>query len=167
MSSRRSAAGLAYALAAALLAAGCAGPGRKPSGTPAPVPATPPPPADVAAIPDAVPRAEPRSLRGNPPSYEVFGKRYFVQASAEGHVERGVASWYGPGFHAAQTSTGEPYDMYAMTAAHKTLPLPCYLRVTNLANGRSVVVRVNDRGPFVAGRIVDLSYTAAAKLDML
>ena len=159
----------ACAAAAALLVVGCAGADRKPAGapTPAPVPAMPPPPADGAAIPDAVPRTEPRSLRGNPPSYEVFGKRYFVLPAAEGFVERGVASWYGPGFHAAQTSTGEPYDMYAMTAAHKSLPLPCYVRVTNLANGRSVVVRVNDRGPFVAGRIVDLSYTAAAKLDML
>ncbi|MBP7616482.1 MAG: septal ring lytic transglycosylase RlpA family protein, partial [Steroidobacteraceae bacterium] len=167
MSARALSAALTIALAAALLAAGCAAPRPKTSPAPAPVPATPPPPTDVAAIPDAVPRAEPRSLRGNPPFYEVFGKRYAVLATAEGHIERGVASWYGPGFHAAQTSTGEPYDMYAMTAAHKTLPLPCYARVTNLANGRSVVVRVNDRGPFVAGRIVDLSYTAAAKLDML
>jgi rare lipoprotein A len=81
--------------------------------------------------------------------------------------ERGVASWYGPGFHKVRTSTGEPYDMYGMTAAHKTLPLPAYVRVTNLQNGRSVVVRVNDRGPFVGNRIIDLSYTAAAKLDML
>lgn len=167
MSARRLPAALTTALAAALLAAGCAGPRPKPPPSPAPVPAAPPPPADVAAIPDAIPRSEPRSLRGNPPFYEVFGKRYAVLSTAEGHVERGVASWYGPGFHAAQTSTGEPYDMYAMTAAHKTLPLPCYARVTNLANGKSVVVRVNDRGPFVTGRIIDLSYTAAAKLDML
>lgn len=167
MSARRLPAALTTALAAALLAAGCAGPRPTPSPSPAPVPAAPPPPADVAAIPDAIPRSEPRSLRGNPPFYEVFGKRYAVLSTAEGHVERGVASWYGPGFHAAQTSTGEPYDMYAMTAAHKTLPLPCYARVTNLANGKSVVVRVNDRGPFVTGRIIDLSYTAAAKLDML
>jgi rare lipoprotein A len=78
-----------------------------------------------------------------------------------------VASWYGPTFHGGNTSSGEPYDMYAMTAAHKTLPLPCYARVTNLRNGRSVVVRINDRGPFVANRIIDLSYTAAARLDML
>jgi rare lipoprotein A len=97
----------------------------------------------------------------------VFGKRYHVMADATGHVETGIASWYGPGFHAANTSTGEPYDMYAMTAAHKTLPLPAYVRVTNLENGRSVVVRVNDRGPFVDGRVIDLSHTAAAKLDML
>ncbi|MBV6422785.1 MAG: Endolytic peptidoglycan transglycosylase RlpA [Steroidobacteraceae bacterium] len=152
----------------ALAIAGCgtSPPKPGPAATAAPAP-TPPPPRDIASIPDAVPRIEPRSLRGNPPFYEVFGKRYTVLPTAEGYVERGVASWYGPGFHAALTSTGEPYDMYAMTAAHKTLPLPCYARVTNLANGRSVVVRVNDRGPFVGGRIIDLSYTAASKLDML
>jgi len=116
---------------------------------------------------DAVPRVEPRSRYGNPPFYDVFGKRYYVLASSSGYVERGVASWYGPGFHKIRTSTGEPYDMYGMTAAHKTLPLPAYVRVTNLQNGRSIVVRVNDRGPFVGNRIIDLSYTAAAKLDML
>jgi rare lipoprotein A len=127
----------------------------------------PPPPADVLSIPDAVPRAEPRGARGNPPSYEVFGKRYYVMASSDGWVERGTASWYGPGFHAQATSLGERYDMYAMTAAHKTLPIPCYAEVTNLRNGRKVVVRINDRGPFVGDRIIDLSYTAAAKLDML
>ena len=119
------------------------------------------------AIPDAVPRAEPRGRRGNPPFYEVFGKRYYVMAESDGWVERGTASWYGPGFHAASTSLGERYDMYAMTAAHKTLPIPCYAEVTNLRNGRKVVVRINDRGPFVGDRIIDLSYTAAAKLDML
>jgi rare lipoprotein A len=97
----------------------------------------------------------------------VFGKRYYVLASSTDYVERGVASWYGPGFHTIRTSAGEPYDMYAMTAAHKTLPLPAYVRVTNLQNGRSVVVRVNDRGPFVGNRIIDLSYTAASRLDML
>jgi rare lipoprotein A len=118
-------------------------------------------------VPDAVPRVEPRAHNGNPPFYDVFGKRYYVLASSAGYVERGVASWYGPGFHAELTSTGEPYDMYGMTAAHKTLPLPAYVRVTNLQNGRSVVVRVNDRGPFVGNRIIDLSYTAASKLDML
>ena len=124
-------------------------------------------PADVSAVPDAVPRAEPRSRYGNPPYYEVFGKRYYVMASGHGHVERGVASWYGEKFHGRRTSSGEPYDMYAMTAAHKTLPLPSYARVTNLSNGRSVVVRINDRGPFVDNRIVDLSYTAAQRLDMV
>jgi rare lipoprotein A len=125
----------------------------------------PPQPAPIDA--DAVPRVEPRSRYGNPPFYDVFGKRYYVLASSSGYVERGVASWYGPGFHKVRTSIGEPYDMYGMTAAHKTLPLPCYVRVTNLQNGRSIVVRVNDRGPFVGNRIIDLSYTAAAKLDML
>ena len=129
--------------------------------------AVPQPPPDVLSIPDAVPRAEPRGTRGNPPFYEVFGKRYYVLASSEGFVQRGTASWYGPGFHAASTSLGEPYDMYAMTAAHKTLPIPAYAEVTNLRNGRKIVVRINDRGPFVGDRIIDLSYTAAAKLDML
>jgi rare lipoprotein A len=119
------------------------------------------------AIPEPVPIVEPRSRLGNPAFYEVFGKRYFVLASSSGYVERGVASWYGPGFHKERTATGDPYDMYAMTAAHKTLPLPCYARVTNLNNGRSVVVRINDRGPFKDGRIIDLSYTAATKLDMI
>jgi len=131
---------------------------------PAPV-LIPPVPPD--SVPDAVPRVEPRSRYGNPPFYEVFGKRYRVLPSSAGYVERGVASWYGPGFHEERTSTGEPYDMFGMTAAHKTLPLPVYVRVTNLQNGRSIVVRVNDRGPFVGNRIIDLSYTAAAKLDML
>ncbi|MEY2853651.1 MAG: hypothetical protein RL030_783 [Pseudomonadota bacterium] len=137
--------------------------------TVAPEPASAPAsarPGNLAAIPDAVPRVEPRSLRGNPAWYEVFGKRYHVLATSEGYRERGVASWYGPDFHTKATSSGEPYDMYAMTAAHKTLPIPCYARVTNLSNGRSVVVRINDRGPFVANRIIDLSYTAAHKLDM-
>jgi rare lipoprotein A len=123
-------------------------------------------PRNLDSIPDAVPRKEPRSRYGNPETYEVFGRTYRVKRSAKGHVERGVASWYGPGFHAERTSSGEPYDMYAMTAAHKTLPIPVYVRVTNLENGRSVVVRVNDRGPFVGDRIIDLSYTAAHKLDM-
>ncbi len=118
-------------------------------------------------MPDAVPRVEPRSRSGNPPFYDVFGKRYYVLSTNIGYVERGVASWYGPGFHKIRTSTGEPYDMYAMTAAHKTLPLPAYVRVTNLQNGHSIVVRVNDRGPFVGNRIIDLSYSAAAKLDMV
>ncbi|MBM4223569.1 MAG: septal ring lytic transglycosylase RlpA family protein [Gammaproteobacteria bacterium] len=118
-------------------------------------------------IPDAVPRKEPRSRYGNPETYEVFGRTYRVKRSARGHIERGTASWYGPGFHAERTSSGETYDMYAMTAAHKTLPIPVYVRVTNLENGRAVVVRVNDRGPFVGDRIIDLSYTAAHKLDMV
>jgi rare lipoprotein A len=150
----------------ALLLAACATTRRPPPPLPGPVP-VPPPPADILSIPDAVPRAEPRSAHGNPSFYDALGRRYFVLPSAEGYDERGVASWYGPTFHGGNTSSGEPYDMYGMTAAHKTLPLPSYARVTNLHNGRSVVVRINDRGPFVANRIIDLSYTAAAKLDML
>jgi rare lipoprotein A len=132
-----------------------------------PPPAAPAPPAAREAVPDAVPRPEPRSAHGNPPFYDVLGQRYYVLTSADGYLERGVASWYGPTFHGGNTSNGEPYDMYGMTAAHKTLPLPCYARVTNLRNGRSVVVRINDRGPFVANRLIDLSYSAAAKLDMI
>jgi rare lipoprotein A len=147
--------------------AACFSAPRRP-GSPSPA-ATPeaetPPPAQSA--PDVVPRIEPRSRNGNPPFYDVLGKRYFVLSSSVGYVERGVASWYGPGFHKVRTSIGEIYDMYGMSAAHKTLPLPAYVRVTNLQNGRSVVVRVNDRGPFVGNRIIDLSYTAASKLDML
>jgi rare lipoprotein A len=136
-------------------------------------PASAIPPASTTAppmpdsVPNAMPRIERRARNGNPPFYDVFGKRYFVLSSSVGYLERGVASWYGPGFHKVRTSTGELYDMYGMTAAHKTLPLPAFVRVTNLQNGRSVVVRVNDRGPFVGNRIIDLSYTAAAKLDML
>jgi rare lipoprotein A len=125
------------------------------------------PPGDLASIPDAVPRAEPRAASGNPPFYEVFGQRYVVLPSSDGYVERGVASWYGPDFHGGVTSSGERYDMYAMTAAHKTLPLPAYVEVSNLQNGRSIVVRVNDRGPFKSNRIIDLSYVAALKLDMV
>jgi rare lipoprotein A len=124
-------------------------------------------PPEISSVPDAVPRDEPRSRRGNPPFYTVLGKRYQVLDSAQGYLERGVASWYGPTFHGEQTSMGEAYDMYAMSAAHKTLPLPAYARVTNLSNGKSVVVRINDRGPFAKNRIIDLSYTAAAKLGML
>lgn len=118
-------------------------------------------------VPDAVPRHEPRSKSGNPKSYVVFGKRYHTLDSAQGFVERGIASWYGKKFHGRRTSSGETYDMYAMTAAHKRLPLPSYVRVTNLANKRSVVVRVNDRGPFHDGRVIDLSYTAATKLGVV
>ena len=108
-----------------------------------------------------------RSARGNPPFYEVFGRRYYVLDSAENFVERGIASWYGPDFHRQPTSSGETYDMYAMTAAHKTLPLPTWVEVTNLENGRRVIVKVNDRGPFVGDRIIDLSYAAAQALDMV
>jgi rare lipoprotein A len=157
------------ALLAAVLLAACASTAHRVQPLPPqPVPPPPPPPAaQIARIPDAVPRPEARSAHGNPPFYDALGHRYFVLGTADGYLERGVASWYGPSFHGGNTSSGEAYDMYGMTAAHKTLPLPCYARVTNLANGRSVVVRINDRGPFVANRIIDLSYTAAAKLDML
>ena len=121
---------------------------------------------DIHSIPDAVPRYEPLRKAGNPDSYIVFGKRYRVMKSRQGFRQTGLASWYGNKFHGHKTSNGEVYDMYAMTAAHKTLPIPSYLRVTNLANRRSVIVRVNDRGPFHAGRIIDLSYVAAAKLGI-
>jgi rare lipoprotein A len=122
---------------------------------------------DLSRIPDAVPRVEPRSRGGNPESYEVFGRRYRVLDSSTGFVERGTASWYGRKFHGRKTSNGETYDMFRMTAAHKHLPLPTYARVTNLDNGRSVVVRINDRGPFHGNRIIDLSYAAAGRLGML
>lgn len=120
--------------------------------------------ADASARSIAVPE---RSARGNPPFYEVFGRRYHVLDSADGYVERGIASWYGRDFHRLPTSSGEPYDMHAMTAAHKTLPLPTWVEVTNLQNGRKVVVKVNDRGPFVGDRIIDMSYAAAQALDMV
>src|SRR6185312_5834493 len=158
--------GLAWALSVAALLAGCATP-RRPEPRRAPPITLPAPPKDLAAIPNAVPRVEPRAARGNPPFYKVDGKRYYVLGTAEGYVETGVASWYGPNFDGQRTSDGDRYDMYAMTAAHKTLPLPCYVRVTNLSNGRSIIVKINDRGPFVSNRIIDLSYVAAAKLDML
>jgi len=116
---------------------------------------------------DPVPRPEPRSRYGNGPIYEVYGKPYQVMNSSYGYRERGVASWYGRKFHGRMTSTQEPYDMNALTAAHKTLPLPTYVRVRNLQNNRSVIVRVNDRGPFVDNRIIDLSYAAARRLDMI
>ncbi|MDX1595157.1 MAG: septal ring lytic transglycosylase RlpA family protein [Gammaproteobacteria bacterium] len=124
-------------------------------------------PVDISKIPDAVPRYEPRTRAGNPPSYRINGRTYRVLSDSAGYRERGVASWYGTKFHGRSTSNGEPYDMYGMSAAHKTLPIPSYVRVTNLLNKRTVVVRVNDRGPFVDDRVIDLSYAAAAKLDML
>jgi rare lipoprotein A len=121
------------------------------------------PPADLAAIPDPVPRLEPLHRFANRP-YQVFGKDYVPGAQLAPFRQTGVASWYGRRYHGAPTSSGERYDMYAMSAAHPTLPIPSYARVTNLANRRSVVVRINDRGPFHAERIIDLSYTAAWKL---
>ncbi len=129
------------------------------------------PPSGSARLPDlpgdAVPRPEPRSKYGNGPVYEVLGKRYHVMPSSRGYQERGVASWYGKKFHGNLTSNREVYDMHKMTAAHKTLPLPTYVRVRNLRNDKSIIVRVNDRGPFVHNRIIDLSYAAARKLDMI
>lgn len=122
---------------------------------------------DASVIPDAVPRHEPLSKQGNPDSYVIAGQRYYVMRNATGHRDEGLASWYGSKFHGRLTSNGERYDMFAMTAAHKTLPLPSYVKVTNLENQRSVIVRVNDRGPFHGDRIIDLSYVAAKKLDML
>jgi len=153
-----------WAIALALALAACATP-RAPS----PSRDGPPekPPADLAAVPDAVPQQEPLSAHGNPDTYEVHGRRYTVLDSAHGFVQEGLASWYGRKFHGRLTSSGEPYDMYAMTAAHKRLPLPSYVRVTNLENDREIIVRVNDRGPFHPDRVIDLSYTAAVQLDMV
>ena len=125
-----------------------------------------PPPAPVPGG-TAVPRDEPRSKYGNPPFYEVEGRRYVVLPTAAGYVEQGIASWYGPDFHGGRTATGETYDMNVLTGAHPTLPLPAWVQVTNLENGRSVVVRLNDRGPFAKGRIIDLSRAAAEQLDMI
>ncbi|WP_432471859.1 septal ring lytic transglycosylase RlpA family protein [Amphritea sp. HPY] len=122
---------------------------------------------DVSNVPDAVPRAEPKSRGGNKSPYRVLGKTYYVMPSSLGYKERGTASWYGKKFHGHKTSNGEVYNMYGMSAAHKSLPLPTFVKVTNTANGRQVIVRVNDRGPFHGGRIIDLSYAAAKKLDML
>lgn len=156
--------GLVWTLSVAALLAGCA---TTPRPEPAPTFKRPPLPPNLAAIPNAAPRFEPRAAHGNPLFYQVNGRRYYVLPTAAGYVATGVASWYGPTFDGLSTSDGDRYDMYAMTAAHKTLPLPCYARVTNLSNGRSVVVKINDRGPFVANRLIDLSYVAAAKLDML
>ena len=124
-------------------------------------------PIDVMAVPDAIPKYEKRTRAGNPVEYKILGKRYKILADSNNFKERGVASWYGAKFHGRKTSNGEIYNMYAMTAAHKTLPIPSYVRVTNIKNQRSIIVRINDRGPFHGNRIIDLSYTAAAKLDIL
>jgi rare lipoprotein A len=166
-------------LAVALLLAACTGgPGGPPRFGKAPAPAPPAsgkyymddgpglsPPANLDSIPDAVPRLEPLSRAANRP-YAVLGREYVPATTLVAYRERGIASWYGRKFHGQKTSTGEVYDMYAMTAAHPTLPLPSYARVTNLANGRSVVVRVNDRGPFLHDRIIDLSYAAAHRIGI-
>src|SRR4051812_12178223 len=163
----------------ALLAAGCASTPTEPvaEAPPAPSAASAPrsggyykddgpgdqPPANLAEIPDAVPKDERPHRYANRP-YTVFGANYVPLSQAQGYKERGTASWYGKKFHGQKTSSGELYDMYAMTGAHKTLPIPSYARVTNLANGRSVVVRINDRGPFHTERLIDLSYAAAYRL---
>lgn len=124
-------------------------------------------PLDVSHIPDAVPRAEVRTRAGNKSPYTVLGKTYRVMPESRGFVQEGIASWYGNKFHGLQTANGEIYSMYGMTAAHKTLPIPSYVRVTNLQNGRTIVVRVNDRGPFHQGRIIDLTYAGASKLGFI
>lgn len=170
-------------VAAAVLLAGCV-PVRwpeKPTTAPAPVPPvasskqprpTKPAPSPVPAPPgpsvaDEVPEPLPRSRQGNPPFYEVLGERYFVLEDSEGYREQGVASWYGAPFHGRRTSSGTVYDMHEFTAAHKALPLPTLVRVTNLENGRSVVVTVDDRGPFVKNRLIDLSFAAAKELGIV
>ncbi|RZU97840.1 septal ring lytic transglycosylase RlpA family protein [Spiribacter vilamensis] len=144
-----------------LLIAGCSGLAPEPQDGPGRVID------DPMAIPDAEPQDMPLSQYGNPERYEVFGRTYRVMDSADDHRERGIASWYGRKFQGRRTSSGEPYDMYAMTAAHKHLPLPTWVEVRHLDNNRSIVVKVNDRGPFADNRIIDLSYAAAAKLGML
>lgn len=149
-------------LAAIVLVSGCASRGGyyKDDGPPKRHPV------DIRSIPDAVPRAEPLSRTGNSP-YVALGKRYVPVSNADGYRERGTASWYGKKFHGKRTSSGEQYDMYKMTAAHRTLPLPSYVKVTNLKNDKSIVVRVNDRGPFLHDRLIDLSYAAAYKLGII
>jgi rare lipoprotein A len=183
------------ALAAALLLAGCGGMQQKadgpaPAGKGAPHPKTDPnlqvmpaagsgrggyymddgpgehPPANLREVPDAVVKAEPLSKYSNRP-YVVFGKTYTPLPAEAPFTQRGMASWYGKKFHGQRTSSGELYDMYKMTAAHPTLPIPSYARITSLASGLSVVVRINDRGPFHSSRIIDVSYTAALKLGLL
>ncbi|GMR08385.1 MAG: septal ring lytic transglycosylase RlpA family protein [Gammaproteobacteria bacterium] len=123
--------------------------------------------ADLNNVRQPIPRVEPRSRYGNPASYTVNGRTYRTLSSSDGYAERGIASWYGTKFHGRRTSSGEVYDIYKFTAAHRTLPLPSYVRVTNLRNGRSIIVKVNDRGPFYQNRIIDLSYVAAHRLGIL
>jgi len=146
------------ALLLSLSLAACAGHAPQPSA---------PAPSAVTGAPGATSGVPPRSDRGNPPFYEVLGRRYHVLPTSAGYVQRGIASWYGQDFHGLATSSGETYDMNAMTAAHTTLPLPTWVEVTNLVNGKRVVVKVNDRGPFVANRLIDLSFAAATALDMV
>ena len=158
---------------AALLIAGCGSAPKKPSTSSSAKSGGyylddgpgPNPPANLDTIADAIPRNEPIHRGANKP-YTVFGKTYVPNVASERFRQKGVASWYGRKFHGQKTAIGETYDMYAMTAAHPTLPLPCYVRVSNPANGKSVVVRVNDRGPFLSERIIDLSFAAAHRLDI-
>jgi rare lipoprotein A len=157
---------VAVRLHVALLAAVLAGCASRPGGGERDGP-QPYPPSGLAEVPDAEPRIEPIRAGGPNRPYEVLGKSYTPITQDRAVRERGLASWYGRKFHGRRTANGEVYDMYAMTAAHKTLPLPSYARVRNPANGREIVVRVNDRGPFHAGRIIDLSYTAALRLGVL
>ena len=155
--------GLLLALLFGLLLASCAGDKPKDEGPVDGPSMTDLKPEDVA---DAVPRAEPLARYGNHSPYEVFGKKYYVLPGSAGYHERGVASWYGSKFHGRRTSSGEPYDMHLATAAHKSLPLPSYAEVTNLDNGRKVIVKINDRGPFKHDRLIDMSYGAALRLGM-
>jgi len=124
------------------------------------------PPANLDRVADAVPRNEPLHKFANRP-YEALGQRFVPMTSVQPFKQRGMASWYGKRYHGQKTSSGETYDMYAMTAAHPTLPIPSYARVTSVANGKSVVVRINDRGPFKSERVIDLSYVAAYKLGYI
>jgi rare lipoprotein A len=163
-------------LALAVLA-GCSSPPKKAPGSvtarPGPAPSSERdgpearPPADLAKVPDAEPKIEPIRSGGPNKPYEVLGRDYTPERDDKPMVERGLASWYGKKFHGRRTASGEVYNMYAMTAAHKTMPIPSYARVRNPKNKREVIVRVNDRGPFHAGRVIDLSYTAALKLGVL
>ena len=157
--------GMALCLACGLLVACGGGSKTKPSsdGRDGPPSRT----ISASDVKDAVPKYEPRSPYGNGPVYEVWGKSYRVMDSAVGYREKGNASWYGSKFHGRSTSSGEPYDLYKATAAHKTLPLPTYAEVTNLDNGKTVIVKINDRGPFHSDRIIDLSYAAALKIGMV
>jgi len=123
-------------------------------------------PVDLNTITDAIPQYEPRTRAGNPVEYEVLGKHYKTLSDSHGYIKKGMASWYGTKFHGKKTANGEIYNMYAMTAAHKTLPIPSYVQVTNLKNNRQVIVRINDRGPFHQNRLIDLSYAAATKLGI-
>ena len=156
---------LIVALVCALLAA-CSGSGRRGGAYYMDDGPEANPPANLDAVPDAVPRIEPLARGPNNP-YTIFGQRYVPDTSGQPYRAQGPASWYGKKYHGKPTSNGERYDMYGMTAAHPTLPIPSYVRVTRVANGKTVVLRINDRGPFLGGRVIDLSYVAAHKLGVL